>query len=492
MAYVRVGENESTFVSVGCGPGCPCASCRLGRYDLAEWYVPEEEDGPEPAKVGGLGLDQAAAPARMVFVPGIMGSKLVDGRDGKILWGDRRIAEWIANPGEWMNRMRQGNGIDNGGGIIAPELTRIDLPGHRLDIDPYGSAIARFQRELGPANVLIFPYDWRLTNIVSAQRLKSFVESRWVDAANNPARRGSIITHSMGGLVARWYIEQLGGHRFVSRVVTVGTPHHGSPKALEILMGLGGIGGLLSLLAPVPLMGPLAAALAPLLTALQRMLGGFASIYELMPDFNYVFPSITARTPEPVATTFNNLKVSTVLNGVLGAPAAGRSLIRGPRANELRRLNDRLKANIPLLPSMLGSQSVTYVPIAGFVHETTLALRHIAGPNFVPLASRCGDGTVPLRSAVLPGSPVIHTLFSRSAKKHSDLFHDPNVRQVCLNAVRRTPTLTTGTEASSFVAVPPSCAPLGMGSSTARFPLVLRRIPDGPREQARLGVQAFG
>lgn len=38
----------------------------------------------------------------------------------------------------------------------------------------------------------------------------------------------NIIAHSMGGLDARWYIEEDGGHEKVDTLVTVGTPHQGT------------------------------------------------------------------------------------------------------------------------------------------------------------------------------------------------------------------------------------------------------------------------
>lgn len=41
----------------------------------------------------------------------------------------------------------------------------------------------------------------------------------------------SLVAHSMGGLVARFYLQQLGGARRVRRLVTLGTPHHGTHAA---------------------------------------------------------------------------------------------------------------------------------------------------------------------------------------------------------------------------------------------------------------------
>ena len=41
----------------------------------------------------------------------------------------------------------------------------------------------------------------------------------------------SIIGHSKGGLIGRYYIKRLGGARRVSTLITLGTPHNGTPTA---------------------------------------------------------------------------------------------------------------------------------------------------------------------------------------------------------------------------------------------------------------------
>lgn len=45
------------------------------------------------------------------------------------------------------------------------------------------------------------------------------------------ADRVHIVGHSLGGVVARWYIQELGGEAHVDRCVTVGTPHRGTMAA---------------------------------------------------------------------------------------------------------------------------------------------------------------------------------------------------------------------------------------------------------------------
>ncbi len=41
----------------------------------------------------------------------------------------------------------------------------------------------------------------------------------------------SVIGHSMGGLIGRYYIKRLGGNARVKNLITLGTPHNGTPAA---------------------------------------------------------------------------------------------------------------------------------------------------------------------------------------------------------------------------------------------------------------------
>ena len=59
-----------------------------------------------------------------------------------------------------------------------------------------------------------------------------------------PAGRVVVVAHSMGGLDARHMVAHLGMERFVSAVVTVSTPHRGSPYADWCLRQLGRVGAM--------------------------------------------------------------------------------------------------------------------------------------------------------------------------------------------------------------------------------------------------------
>jgi pimeloyl-ACP methyl ester carboxylesterase len=91
-----------------------------------------------------------------------------------------------------------------------------------------------------PANLLPFAYDWRLSNRYNARRLSPVVEpalERWraLAEANREARL-IFICHSMGGLVARWYVEREGGAALTRKLITIGTPHRGAVAALQQLV----------------------------------------------------------------------------------------------------------------------------------------------------------------------------------------------------------------------------------------------------------------
>jgi hypothetical protein len=73
------------------------------------------------------------------------------------------------------------------------------------------------------------------------------VLDRWRQTTKNPNAKLIFICHSMGGLVARYFLEVLGGRELTSKLITIGTPYRGSINALDALvnglfLGFGPIG----------------------------------------------------------------------------------------------------------------------------------------------------------------------------------------------------------------------------------------------------------
>jgi len=63
-----------------------------------------------------------------------------------------------------------------------------------------------------------------------AALLKSEIDA-FVEIGQIPHSGYMILSHSMGGLIARSYLEEHGGAKRVDLVITLATPHHGSPLA---------------------------------------------------------------------------------------------------------------------------------------------------------------------------------------------------------------------------------------------------------------------
>lgn len=89
-----------------------------------------------------------------------------------------------------------------------------------------------------PADFIEFPYDWRLDNRINAAMLRDLVSDRlrrWREYSHNPDARVIFLAHSMGGLVARYYLEVLEGLRDCRALITFGTLYRVSLNALDFL-----------------------------------------------------------------------------------------------------------------------------------------------------------------------------------------------------------------------------------------------------------------
>jgi triacylglycerol lipase len=71
---------------------------------------------------------------------------------------------------------------------------------------------------------------------VAARRLAETVEDL---VATTGYRRVHLVGHSLGGLVARYYVQRLGGDARVHTLVTLGTPHSGTIPAYFLPLRLG-------------------------------------------------------------------------------------------------------------------------------------------------------------------------------------------------------------------------------------------------------------
>jgi pimeloyl-ACP methyl ester carboxylesterase len=218
----------------------------------------------------------------LVLVPGILGSVLV--KDGREVWGTsgRSIAHNLLTFGRALIELKLQPGIaqeDPHDGVSATRLLpRLFLIPTFWKADGYGKLRERLSLRFAltpattdqPGNLIEFPYDWRLSNQLNGKLLGDTVFpylERWRRHTNNPDAKLVFICHSMGGLVARWFLEVLGGRDVTRMLITIGTPYRGSINALKVLMN-----GMSFELGPIGL-------------SLDELVRSFPSVYQLLPTY---------------------------------------------------------------------------------------------------------------------------------------------------------------------------------------------------------------
>ena len=123
---------------------------------------------------------------------------------------------------------------------VIPGLWSVSI-GYERQLQWFRDTFDVVEGDDGPraANFVPFAYDWRLSNRASARALKARIEpvlERFRAEPGHADAKVVFIGHSMGGLVARYYVDVLGGHEITRKVITLGTPHRGAANALESLV----------------------------------------------------------------------------------------------------------------------------------------------------------------------------------------------------------------------------------------------------------------
>jgi pimeloyl-ACP methyl ester carboxylesterase len=158
--------------------------------------------------------------APLIFVPGILGSRLFKQGSGEPIWP----------PVGWWDK-----------GHLKPKSFR-DLVSiedkETSQNDPLFpmmySELLRYFENMGyiiGVNFWVFPYDWTQSNRKSGRQLEQFIRN--ILSLHPHWKEVDIVNHSMGGLVTRAAARLFGGR--IRRTVYITSPHYGAPKAFFIL-----------------------------------------------------------------------------------------------------------------------------------------------------------------------------------------------------------------------------------------------------------------
>ncbi|MFJ9154832.1 esterase/lipase family protein [Streptomyces sp. NPDC102270] len=226
------------------------------------------------------------------------------------------------------------------------------------------------------ADLVLFPYDFRHSIRHAAERLAADVAAR-LSGEHSGARRRRVIVvaHSMGGLVARYWLGPLGGAADCAALITLGTPHRGAPKALDVLANGLKVG-------PKRLAG---------LTAVLRQ---WPSAYELLPRYPAVAGSDGAEPLRPY-----ELEEGTGADATVDASFVSRAKAAFGVHQDIEAAWTELSdgPNCPEVTAAFGRGHATLQQ--SLLSPSGLSVTK-GSPAWLPNPDWLGDGTVPAISAI--------------------------------------------------------------------------------------------
>jgi pimeloyl-ACP methyl ester carboxylesterase len=157
----------------------------------------------------------------VIFVPGFLGTEISCPGHGGELWPD-------APTPEFDNMLLNEAGTENfkGGSECNEHAGPADVVFRAFGTDVYGG-MRTYLRSLEGVRTYFLAYDWRKApgHAETQQALDRLVNRARSESGR---RKVTLVAHSMGGLVSRWYVAHK--PKKVARVVTLGTPYWGAPK----------------------------------------------------------------------------------------------------------------------------------------------------------------------------------------------------------------------------------------------------------------------
>ncbi|HLE16460.1 MAG TPA: FHA domain-containing protein [Anaerolineales bacterium] len=304
----------------------------------------------------------------VVFVPGLMGSELWLGSER--IWPNIKVM--LKNPEIF--RMDGPHPLEPRGivneVIIVPNLVKLEQYNRMGDY-----LVEDLGYERGK-DFFEFAYDWRQDVRQSARLLGAAIEA-W--ELKPPI---TLIGHSLGTLVSRYYVEKCGGKDKVGRLILMGGPHQGVPKALSSLL-------IHPEVLPFGLLGE----------RLRRIVSSFPTSYQILPTY----ACAVDQKGQAINLYEDESWITEEQRSLFGEAKGFRK--------ELGR-----RSSVPTISIFgYGLKTISIIKLVRGLKQEWRDMTYQLEPN--------GDSTVPEKSAVLEGSEI-HPV----QQYHGSLFVDNDVK----------------------------------------------------------------
>ena len=228
----------------------------LGLAAGAWFAIGREAPRPDLKRLYQIGMT-GADNTPVILIPGAFGSRLRDRASGDELWpgpwwrilfsnyADLAL-DFDAATGQPRESTLEANGIAEqafGQDFYRPIVETLTQHGG------YVRSTVGTSAEPGVRRLYVFAYDWRQDNVKSAQQLHALIEAIRRDHGDAKLRV-DLVAHSMGGLIARYYLRygtrdvldgtpqqvSMEGAAQVRKLVLLGTPNLGSVSSLHAFL----------------------------------------------------------------------------------------------------------------------------------------------------------------------------------------------------------------------------------------------------------------
>ena len=333
----------------------------------------------------------------VLIIPGITGSELLSSQD-ELIWPNTE--KMLRDVGDDFLKILN---LDSNG--MPTEKIKSGQVIQKVVVkNIFGKLIYNLESQGYDFNYSYFlhPYDWRLNLDETKDNLKNRIEE--IKELTH-FKKIDIVAHSMGGLLTKDYIKEFGENN-INKLIFVGTPHLGAPKAGKVLIEGDNF--------DIPWLDS---------KTIKKIAKNFPSIYELLPSPEY----------------FNHA------SGYIFSPSSGTPDKQSGLGYELSRsffnkkgLNSKLidLADIFFNKGLqdLSFENINAYNIVGCNRGGTQAAYFfsISDDKIMNIGYSAGDGTVPMISAEYGNWEQDHRFYIRGAS-HATMPSEENVRNLILS-----------------------------------------------------------